>query len=362
MRQTRSGRPPLVLVDGRMARRRPTGIATYIGELRHSLDIHAADDLRIEWVNGPPGLPRKGRLTSIGNLVLDLLWLHVLLPLIALRRGADLIHAPVTWGPWWSPCPTVVTVHDLAWERVPDAFPESFRRYARLFARRSVRTARRVIAVSEATAADLRELYRVPDARIRVVSNGVERDRRPPVEREAFILSAGIMEPRKRIPLLAAAHARYWEAAPPENRCRLVIVGGDGGDEANVRAVAGPGCEIRGFVHRDELVDLYRRATLLVYPSRYEGFGIPVAEALAHGCPVLCAHNSSLIEIGAEAALFVAEDDMTVDGLADAITRALADRDELERRGRLGRQQVERYSWTATATATRDVYRRALGR
>jgi glycosyltransferase involved in cell wall biosynthesis len=359
----RRGDPPLVLVDGRMARRRPTGLATYIGELRHVLETRPAPDLRIEWVYGPPGLPRRGRITSVGNLVIDMLWLHVMLPLIALRRRASLVHAPVTWGPWWSPCPTVVTVHDLSWERVPSAFPENFRRYARLFARRSVRTAQRVIAVSESTARDLRELYKVPDALIRVVPNGVERDLRPPATREPFILCVGIMEPRKRIPLLAAAHARYWRDAPADPpRCRLVIVGGDGGDEPAVRAAAGPGCEIRGFVRREELVDLYRRATLLVYPSVYEGFGIPVAEAMAHGCPVMCARNSSLVEIGGDAAIFVDEADINPEGLAAALTDALSDRAALAERGEAGRELSERYSWPATATATRDVYRQALGR
>jgi glycosyltransferase involved in cell wall biosynthesis len=286
-----------------------------------------------------------------------------MLPLIALRRRAALVHAPVTWGPWWSPCPTVVTVHDLSWERVPSAFPENFRRYARLFARRSVKTAQRVIAVSESTATDLREVYGVPDAHIRVVPNGVERDLRPPTTREPFILCVGIMEPRKRIPLLAEAHARYWRDAPADAPpCRLVIVGGDGGDEPAVRAAAGPGCEIRGFVRREELIDLYRRATLLVYPSVYEGFGIPVAEAMAHGCPVMCARNSSLIEIGGDAAIFVDEADMTPAGLAAALTDALADRAALADRGEAGRGGGAGETGAPPPTPPRDVYRQALGR
>lgn len=354
---------PLVLVDGRMARRRPTGIATYIRELRHVMERRPASDLRVEWVYGPPGLPRRGKLTSIGNLLLDLLWLHVLLPLAALRRRAAIIHAPVTWGPWWSPCPTVVTMHDLSWERVPEAFPENFRRYARFFARRSVARAQRVIAVSDSTARDLRELYTVPNERIRVVPNGVEPDVRPPQPREPFILSVGVLEGRKRIATLAAGHALYMRDAPASPPpCRLLIVGGDGGEEAAVRAAAGPGCEIRGFVQREELLDLYRRATLLVYPSAYEGFGIPVAEAMAHGCPVLCARNSSLIEIGGDAAIFIDDADVTPEGIAAALTAALADRRALAERGEAGRVQAARYSWPAAATATRDVYRQALGR
>jgi glycosyltransferase involved in cell wall biosynthesis len=351
----------LVLVDGRMARRRKTGIATYIHELQHVMGNRPASDLRIEWIYGPPGLPRLGRLTSWGNLLIDMLWLHVLLPLAAARRRAGVLHAPVNWGPWWSPCPMVVTMHDLAWERVPEAFPENFRRYARLFARRSVKKAARVIAVSESTSRDLQELYRVPPDRIRVVPNGVHPDTRPPGPREPFILSVGIREPRKRIAELVEGHAIYMANAPANPPpCRLVVVGGEGGDEERIRAAAGPGCEIRGFERREELLALYRRATLLAYPSAYEGFGLPVVEAMAHGCPVLCARNSSLIEIGGRSAIFL--DDVTPEGIAAALTEALADREALAARGEAGRAEAARYSWSASATATRDVYRQALRR
>ena len=356
-----SGAAPLVLVDGRMARRRKTGIATYIHELEHVMEARPATDLRVEWAYGPPGLPRLGRLTSWGNLFLDMLWLHVLLPLRAARRRAAVLHAPVNWAPWWSPCPTVVTMHDLAWERVPEAFPENFRRYARMFAKRSVKRATRVIAVSESTALDLQELYRVPPERIRVVPNGVHPDTRPPGPRDPFILSVGIREPRKRIAELVEGHALYWAAAPATpTPCRLVVVGGDGGDEERIRAAAGPGCEIRGFERQEELLDLYRRATLLAYPSAYEGFGLPVVEAMAHGCPVLCARNSSLIEIGGRSAIFL--DDVTPAGIAAALADALSDREALAERGEAGRAEAARYSWPASATATRDVYRQALRR
>jgi glycosyltransferase involved in cell wall biosynthesis len=358
---TADRRPPLVLVDGRMAKRRQTGIGTYIHELRHVMETKPATDLRVEWVFGPPGLPRMGRLTSWGNLMIDMAWLHVFLPLTAWRRRAALLHAPVNWAPWWSSCPTVVTIHDLSWERVPEAFPENFRKYARTFARRSVKRAARVIAVSESTSHDLQALYGVPPERIRVVPNGVHPDTRPPGPREPIVLSVGIREPRKRIGALVEGHALYWASAPQDPPpCRLILVGGPGGDEERVQAAAGPGCEIRGFVRREELLDLYRRATLLAYPSSYEGFGLPVVEAMAAGCPVLCARNSSLIEIGGRSAIFL--DDVSPEGIAKALSEALADREALLARGQAGREEASRYSWPASATATRDVYRQAMRR
>ena len=171
----------------------------------------------------------------------------------------------------------------------------------------------------------------------------------------------GVREPRKRIGILVEGHAIYYANAPADPPpCRLIVVGGPGGDEERIRAAAGPGCEIRGFVRAEELINLYRQATLLAYPSAYEGFGLPVVEAMAHGCPVLCARNSSLIEIGGRSAIFL--DDVTPEGVAAALTEALADREALAARGEAGRAEAARYSWPASATATRDVYRQAVRR
>ena len=292
-----------------------------------------------------------------------MLWLHVLLPFTAWRRRAAVLHAPVNWGPWWSPCPTVVTMHDLSWERVPEAFPENFRRYARLFARRSTRRARRVIAVSDSTARDLQELYGIPPERLRVVPNGVYLDTRPPGPREPFLLSVGIREPRKRMVPLVEGHARYFASAPPDPPpCRLIVVGGPGGDEERVREAAGPGCEIRGFVRREELFDLYRRATLLVYPSAYEGFGLPVVEAMAHGCPVLCARNSAAGR-DRRAARRSSSTTSRREGIAEALGGGPGrPRGPARRAARRAGRRPPATRGPPSATATRDVYRQALRR
>jgi glycosyltransferase involved in cell wall biosynthesis len=350
-------RRAVVIVDGRMARRRPTGAATYITDLAQALadGDDAGVDVRVLW--GPPPLPRRNRLTTAGNLLLDLAWIHVLLPLAAWWRRADVVHAPFNWGPRWCPCPVVVTVQDLAWERVPEAFPAGFRRYARLFGRMSARRAARVIATSASTRDDLIELYRVDPARIRVIPIGVAPPpAAPPAEREPFILAVGEFEPRKRIRELVAGHREYLRTAPPDPPpCRLVLAGAGGSDEAAVRREAGPECELLGFVSDATLHDLYRRATLLVYPSAYEGFGLPVLEAMTHGCPALVARNSSLTEVGADAAAYL--DDPTPEGIAPALTELLADRAALAARGEEARLHAARFAWPAVAQATRDVYR-----
>lgn len=351
----------VVIVDGRMARRRPTGAATYIRDLRAALDAANPSDIDVRFVWGPPGLPRRNALTTLGNLVLDLVWQHVAVPLLARRHHAHLIHAPFNWAPWWSPCPTVVTVQDLAWERVPDTFPPAFRRYARLFTKQSARHATRVIATSTSTARDLTALYRVADERIKTVPIGIHPDPMPSrTQREPFVLAVGEFEPRKRILELVAGHQAYVRAAPADpTPCRLVLVGAGGRDEAAVRAAAGPECEMLGFVDAATLVDLYRKATLLVYPSSYEGFGLPALEAMAHGCPALIARNSSLAEIGGDAALYI--DTPTAEGIATALTDALSDRTALAARGETSRVHAQKFAWSRIAEETLAVYREAMG-
>lgn len=408
-----------MLIDGRLARRRQTGVATYVRELERALrsastasaapaprpareaegDAGGRPPVDVRVVFGPPGLPRRSRLTSVGNLGLELLWLHLGLPLMALWRGAALVHTPMNWAPLWCPCPVVVTVQDLSFERLPHAYPGAFRLYARLFARLSARRARLVLVASRASAHDVTALYGVPPERIRLVPLGVRLPPPPPPadaegsvgagEREDLVLSVGVLDPRKRISALVEGHRRYYENAvatvatgatgatvaagaagatgatvaigaigAPAPACRLVVVGGGGGEEAAVRAAAGPGCELRGFVSAAELASLYQRAALLVYPSAYEGFGLPVLEAMAHGCPVLVARNSALPEVAGEAATYL--DDPTPTGIAEALSTLLADRATLRARGEAGRARAAGFSWDAVARGTLAAYRAAL--
>lgn len=351
----------VVIVDARMARRRRTGAATYIRELHAALEAADPPDLDVRFVWGPPGLPRRNALTRIGNLTLDLAWQHIALPIIAGRHKAQVIHAPFNWAPRWSRCPTVVTVQDLAWERVPDTFPPSFRRYARIFTKQSARHAARVITTSTSTARDLTALYGVPDERMTTIPIGIHPDPTPShAPRAPFVLSVGEFEPRKRILELIAGHRAYLAAAPADPApCRLVVVGAGGRDEAAVQAAAGPECDLLGFVDDATLADLYRTATLLVYPSSYEGFGLPVLEAMAHGCPALIARNSSLTEIGGDAALYI--DTPTADGIASALTDALADRSALVARSEASRAHAARFAWSHVADQTLAVYREAIG-
>jgi|GEM_PF-574252 len=409
----RGGRP-LVLVDARIMRRRRTGGARYARGLAEVLAHHPPADLRVRVVTGPAPLARRNGVTSLGNLLLDLAWTHLALPVLALRHRAALIHTTFNWAPLWSHCPRVVTVHDLVWERFPETFPSGFRRYARLFTRPSARRARRVITISRASARDLAELYGVRPERIRVVYIGVgpteagesgDRGGDPAddgttpaggagthpaggpatggdgggagggggggggagagrgegvADGAPFVLHVGEFEPRKRVPDLIEGHRRYLAGAPGDPPpCRLVLAGAGGGEEDRVRALAGRGCELEGYVSDARLEAMYRSATLLVMPSSWEGFGLPVAEAMRAGCPALVADTPALREAGGPEALVIPAPGGPGE-IARALAGALADRDALRARGARGRAHAHGFSWERCRRDTLGVYREAL--
>jgi glycosyltransferase involved in cell wall biosynthesis len=352
---------PLVMVDQRLARRRRTGIARVINGTREAMMASPPPDMDVVWVNGPRGLPRKNGLTSLGNLVIDMLWLGVLLPRKARKRGASLIHVPMNWGPLRGKTPTTVMIQDLAFERMPEAYPRGFRTWASMLGRRSARRARMVMATTESGASDIAEIYGVPRERTRVVhlGSGVDAQRFEPV-RENFILAVGEFEPRKRVLDLMRGHDRYFATAPGyPPLCRLVIAGAGGSQEAEAQERRGVGCDLLGFISDEDLANLYRRATLFVSLSAYEGFGLPIVEAMAHGCPVLVADNSSQAEVAGPGAFLI--DDPSPEGIAAHLTEVLADREELARRGEAGRARAAELSWAETARKTADVWREALG-
>jgi glycosyltransferase involved in cell wall biosynthesis len=244
-------------------------------------------------------------------------------------EGVDVLHCPTFRGPFSSRVPLVVTVHDLAVLRRPQWFNAWTRAYSRHAVPRVVQAASAVIAVSEFTKRELIWMLDVPEAKIHVVPNAVEDVFAPdgPRAEGDYVLAVGTLEPRKNLPRIAAA---------VEGELRVVGAAGWGGVEppANVTRL--------GQVSDEELAALYRGARCLVYASLYEGFGIPVAEALACGCPIVTSANSAMAEVAGEDATYV--DPTDVASIRDGIARAF--RPE-PRRGA---------TWADVARATRDVY------
>jgi glycosyltransferase involved in cell wall biosynthesis len=258
-------------------------------------------------------------------------------------RSVDILHCPTFRAPTSSPVPLVVTVHDLAVLRHPEAFNRWTRLYSRAFVPRVVRAAQRVIAVSEFTKRELVDLLSIAEERIRVVPNAVAEPFVPEGEGAAgeYVLAVGTIEPRKNLPLLAAA------ARDAGVELRVAGARGWGG----VR-VDDDGVRFLGFVPDDELARLYRGSLCVAYPSLYEGFGIPVLEALACGAPVVTSAGTAMAEVADGAAVLV--DPRDGDAIAAGIREAIRRRDEL---AALGPKRARAFSWQASAEATAAVYR-----
>jgi glycosyltransferase involved in cell wall biosynthesis len=267
---------------------------------------------------------RFGGTSRAATLARDALWY----PSLALRGGVDVLHCPTFRGPPAARVPLVVTVHDLAVLRHPQWFNRWTRAYSRLAVPRVARAAARVIAVSEPTKRDVVELLGVDAERVRVIPNGVDDvfTAAGPAAEGDYVLAVGTLEPRKNLARIAEA-CRGLEL-------RVVGARGWGGVEPPASAT------FLGAISDEELARQYRGARCLVYASLYEGFGIPAAEALACGCPVVTSEGSPMAALG---------EVVTVDPLDPASIRAGIDRAE-----RRGAQPVAR--WPEVAAATRRVY------
>jgi glycosyltransferase involved in cell wall biosynthesis len=281
----------------------------------------------------------------VSTLLLDAAWYPAVLPLTAHRTGLDVLHCPTFRAPPRPGVPLVVTVHDLAVLRHPEAFPRWTRTYSRLTVPRIVRAAARVIAVSEFTRRELTGLLDVPEEKIRVVPNAASPLFAPdgPAADGEYLLAVGTLEPRKNLPRVAEA-ARHLGL-------ELRVVGGEGW--GGVRA-AGNGVRPLGFVPDEELATLYRGARAVLYPSLYEGFGIPVLEAMACGAPVVTSAGTATEEVAGGAAVLVDPADPA--SIAAGIEEALDRRDELVRSGL---RRAGEFSWARSAAATAEVYREA---
>jgi alpha-1,3-rhamnosyl/mannosyltransferase len=330
---------PVVVVDADVLGRRRTGDETYVEQLLRALPS-AAGDLRIA------ALTRDAALVPDGIEPLQLrartqeLRMAVGVPRMLRRLGPALAHF-VHALPLWCPCPAIVTVQDLSWERDPTVFGRWDLVTFRLFVRRAVRRAHRVIAISQRTKHDLVELYGTPPEKIVVTPLAPGPLFAPAGEHDSFLLFVSAIEPRKE-PLAAV------DAANAVGR-KLVVVG-PAKDERLAAELRRRGAEVKGYVPKDELVRLYQRAACLVFPSRYEGFGLPVVEAMASGTPVVAAPEAAMQEVAGDAAIFTND-------LADGIRRALADRDRLSA---AGLARAKQFSWSETARITADVYRSVL--
>jgi glycosyltransferase involved in cell wall biosynthesis len=320
------------------------------GELLPAVTVPVHSRNRVQWVLGE----------------------QTLLPRMAARARVDLMHSLASTAPLWGPFRRVTTVHDLIYSHFPDAHAGLRDRGMRLLVPAAVRRSQRVLADSQSTRTDLIELLGASPARIDVAPLGLaplhpetalsradtrarfELDERP------VVLSLSAKRPHKNLLMLISALALI----AAERRPLLVLPGYPTWHEAELRARAtelGLDGDVRflDWVSPAELEGLWGLARAFVFPSLYEGFGLPVLEALARGVPVACSRASSLPEVAGDAALMFDPDDPRA--IADAIEMLLwMDDVERARTRALGIAQAQRFTWERTARATLDSYARAL--
>jgi glycosyltransferase involved in cell wall biosynthesis len=281
---------------------------------------------------------------------------HLLLPRRVRALQPDVFFAPAGHLPLLAcGAPEVVTVHDLAIYRHPEWFPAGQPLATKIVVPRSLRRARRLIAVSANTARDTSELFGVEPERITVVHHGVSPRFEPAGGKRDYVLFVGTIEPRKNLETLLAAWAGVRTDLP------LAIAGGWGWREAEIRRrIESLGSRVRllGPIAPEALPELYAGAVCLAHPAWYEGFGMTVLEAMASGAPVVCANTSSLPEVAGDAALLLDPGD--VEAWRETLQRVVDDdglREDLSRRGL---ERAASFTWARAAEQTWDVFSSAL--
>jgi len=374
-----------IVIDAR--RIRDFGIGTYIRSLAHALG-NIDHENRYTLVSGPgevrtlAGLPENFQMAICGrsdHAPSD----HILFPLFLRSLRPDLVHIPLNRVPLAMVRPYVVTIHDLATIFYDEVEHSQLRMQLRRYRfRRGLVRANRVIAVSDATRRDVENILRVDPARVRRVYNApdpeflapesapAEDERRRIMERYQidypFLLYAGNIRRHKNIPRLVEAFAVLREqlaSHPVYRELRLVIIGDTISQYPAVRQAVNKAkmehvVRFLGFVPFDTLRCFYESAAAFVFPSRYEGFGLPPLEAMACGTPVVTSNTSSLPEVVGEAAVQVNPEN--VFDIARGIRDVLLDeplRVELIHRGH---EQAARFSWERTARQVLEIYREAL--
>ena len=339
-------------MDADVLGRRRTGDETYVRNLLRTLPGPAAEaGLDLAAVTRHPELVPDGTLPVLLPARSQELRMAWTLPRALRRLGAALVHTQYAL-PLRCPCPAVVTIHDLSFEHGLMG-----RRDRLVFERvvpRAARGAARVLTVSERTKRDLAELYGVPSERIVVTPNGVDPAFHPaPGQASAsnrllqspYALAVGAIQERKnQIAALAAAQEAGLE----------LVVAGPTKNERTAAELRAGGARLEGYVAIERLAELYRGAACLVQSSRYEGFGLPIVEAMASGTPVVAVPDPALFEVAGDAAVVVPESE-----LAEGIRRALAERDGL---AAAGLERARAFTWEAAARATVAAYVEALGR
>jgi glycosyltransferase involved in cell wall biosynthesis len=355
----------------------PVGAGNYIVQLVRALArLESEDEFVVFSQAGKVSLlgtedRPEFRITTVPNLspAVRLTWEQAMLPLVVKNLKIDVFHSLHYTRPLWLPCKSVVTFHDMTFFLFPQLHTGSKRLFFPLAIRASARLAQALIAVSENTRQDAIRLVNIPPEKIFTTPLGVDQSFRPIRDLEGlkiirgkydlperFILYVGLVEPRKNLPVLIRA---YRELIEVQRDFDLVVVGRFGWmSEGLLAEVDRLGVKERirftGYVPQEDLPWVYNLSSLFVYPTRYEGFGLPALEAMACGVPVITTNVSSMPEIVGDAGFLVEPD--SEESLKQAMAEVLADPGLSAEMAARGLERAKQFTWERTARETLRVY------
>ncbi len=367
-----------IAIDARKIR--DFGIGTYVRNLiRELAEIDRDNTYHV--ITGPTGRDALKRLPKNFHVSIQRSPVYSIRELFALswhllRLKVDLYHATHYVMPLFLPCRSVVTIHDIIHLLYPEFLPNRLAfLYAERMIRRSLQRGDRIISVSRNTRSDLMSYFQVDGEKIEVVYNGIEDEFRTELPNDElerwmrnlglerpYLLFVGNPKPHKNLDNVIKAYARALQLHDFPHR--LVCVGDRGGIEFKIRQRASQlGIEDRilllGHVAQEALPAIYQGAAAFLYPTLYEGFGLPVVEAMASRVPVITSNTSALKEIAAGYADLV--NPLDVDGMAQAIVRTVSDTDHRRSLRKLGQRRADEFHWRQAAAKTLEIYRQALG-
>ncbi len=371
---------------------RPVGAGNYILHLARALahEIQAgpewaslelvifAQRSKAAMLAAPCSSQVKLALVSDQPASVRLAWEQLVFPGLLRKMKIDQLHSPHYTLPFGFQGPAVVTFHDMTFFLYPELHTRTKRLFVRFMIPRSARKASALIAVSESTRQDTLRLLGVSPEKIHVIPLGVPPEFRPsdpgpalgPSDLQAvrqryrlpeqFILFVGLVEPRKNLPALVRA---FQVVAAQESSCHLVLVGREGWRVQEVhRLIRELGLENRvhftGYVPAQDLPAIYNLAEMLVYPSIYEGFGLPVLEAMACGLPVIASNAASMPEVLADCGVLLPPKEHGL--LAQAVLELLRNKEAHQRYSERGRQRAVIFSWQRAARSTLQVYQSVM--
>lgn len=361
-------------IDGRAFSSPAGGVRRYVWEIYGALPT-VAPDVDAVAIGASPADPLPASVIPYParSFPTNLGWMAATIPLAARRAGLDLYHAPAYTAPLWGVHPQVVTIHDVSYERKPEWNAYRNDPARRYFYRRSALAADRIITDSRFSRDEITAAYGIPADRIDVVPLAAgdafspgpfDPATAPASVAQPYVLHVGDLHVRRNLTtaldaILALRRLADW------SRLSLVCVGIDRGVGAGLTSRAEDAKDpdalvLTGSVPEDVLVNLYRGAAVFLYPSRYEGFGLPMLEAMRCGVPVVAANCASIPEIVAGAGLLI--DPLDVSGWENATRHVLTDAAMAGRLREAGLARAAQFSWSRTASDTMAVFRRCAER